>query len=143
MERNLKGQFAPGHKAISEPKWLRSARRVVQKKLADHAERAGEVMAELLDDEDSRVRLAAAQFVITKVDGKPTQPREHSGQVEHHHDPGEAYLAAMRSLARQARESRMAEVINLVPQQPQPAKQADRQKMTYAEATRVEKLSDR
>ena len=44
-------------------------------------------MGELLDSKDEKIKLAAAQFVITKVDGKPGSSRDVNvqGSVDHRH----------------------------------------------------------
>ena len=94
-----------------------------KRKLADNAERAGEVMGELLDSKDEKIKLAAAQFVITKVDGKPGSSRDVNVQGSVEHRMGSSYLEALQRLARAPKSPRNriaakiqeAKVINVTP----------------------------
>ena len=106
MRRDHRGKFAKGSSGnpTGQAAWQVSARRRLQKELSEAGPDAMEVLRKALHSDDEKLAVVAAQYVVNKVDGKPTQRQERDidihGQVEHKVDFADAYVNALKQLTR-------------------------------------------
>ena len=70
-----------------------------------HSSKAMTVLAEMLDDPDPRVRIRAAEVLLDRGYGKPTQQID--ANVAQTIDTGRAHIEALLRLAREAKEPKL------------------------------------
>jgi hypothetical protein len=82
----------PGGRPKAETKVVEAARAAGEKSV--------EVLIDLLDDPDKRIRIEAAKALLDRGLGKPRQEQHVSGAVEHRLSLQEQHLDAVRALSR-------------------------------------------
>ncbi|GLS33792.1 hypothetical protein SAMN04488498_12384 [Mesorhizobium albiziae] len=105
--RNERGHFLPGN--IANPTGRPKTPNLVKDLLKEATPRAMQVMVELLENDNPKLRFQAAQEVLNRSLGKPVQAVDLKATV----DQGSAHLAALQSLAAAVTPHMLAEVLTI------------------------------
>jgi hypothetical protein len=135
------GQFQPG--LSGNPGGKTKIQAEVERQCRKAGPKVTEVLIELLDHPDPKIRMEAGTRLWDRGFGKPQQPTQHAGQIDHVASLNAAHLAAVRDLsARSATIEYDAEDATVIEDAPAPAlsgESRDSAKVAYAERKRGER----
>lgn len=128
-------QFKPG--SCPNPGGRPKAERNVVEAARAAGERCVEVLTDLLEDPDKRVRIEAAKALLDRAYGKPRQEQHVSGAVEHRLSLQEQHLTAIRDLSQTVDGQALVEGENHPPMIDVTPESKDAAKELYAEKRRA------